>query len=155
MRNIQLTTGLIILLVYFLLSLAGWISMRTIFAGDKKKLKMVRWFYWSISLLQSLLFFLLFIYPSNTSSTTRYSLYFIYNSILIADIFSKIPLSLAGFASLFLYKTSRFRFILSFAGSILSAGIMLMFIWGLSAGPRSLLKSEVDRKSTRLNSSHT
>jgi uncharacterized protein len=143
MRNIQLTTGLIILLVYFLLSLAGWISMRTIFAGDKKKLKMVRWFYWSISLLQSLLFFLLFIYPSNTSSTTRYSLYFIYNSILIADIFSKIPLSLAGFVSLFLYKTSRFRFILSFAGSILSAGIMLMFIWGLSAGPRSLLKSEV------------
>jgi uncharacterized protein len=143
MRNIQLTTGLIILLVYFLVSLAGWISMRTIFAGDEKKLKMARWIYWSISILQSLLFFLLFIYPSNTTSTTRYSLYFIYNSILITDIFSKIPLSIAGFASLFLPKISRFRFMLSFSGTILSAGILLMFIWGFSAGPRTLLKSEV------------
>jgi uncharacterized protein len=143
MRNIQLSTGIIIILAYFLVSLAGWISLRTICAGDKQKLKLVSRLYWSATLFQSLCFFLLFIYPYSTSATTRYSLYFIYNSILITDIFSKIPMSFAGFASLFLYKTSRFRFVYTFAGTILSGGILLLFIWGFSVGPRTLLKSEV------------
>lgn len=142
MRNIPIYTGLIILFFYLVISFFGWIAIR----NTLSKSGYIFWnrLYWIASICQAVSFFLLFIYPFTTSTTTKYSLYFIYNSILITDIFSKIPLFLGGLAALISKRKSVFRFYFSFNGLILSLGVFLIFLWGFTIGARTLHKNHIE-----------
>jgi uncharacterized protein len=144
MRNIPLSTGLIILFFYLLISFFGWIAIRNLLSRNKSGHFFWSRLYWVASICQAVSFFLLFIYPFTTSSTTKYALYFIYNSILITDIFSRIPLFMSGLASLVFKRKSVFRFYFSFSGFILSLGLFLIFIWGFTFGPRTLHKNHIE-----------
>lgn len=149
MRNIHFDTAIIIILFYLLLVIAGWYALRTAF-GHHRKFTIINRTYWVLSIFQSLFFTVLFIYPFNTATTTRYGLYFIYNSVLIADIFSRIPLALAAFISLFLWRSSRFKYAVSFGGIIITTGLFITFLWGYSIGPRSLKSEHIELHFTNL-----
>jgi hypothetical protein len=142
MRNIPFSGGFIFLIVYFILSALAWYAIRT--ACNKKSLpgNPPRLFV-VFSIIQALAFFILFIFPFNTATNDRYSLYFVYNSILITDLFTRIPLALAGLFSLILFRAVRLKSIISISGTILSAALLLIFLWGFTFGPRSLKQQEV------------
>ena len=149
MRNIQFDTALIILVIYLLLSAAGWMVLKTTF-GHQRSFRIISRIYWILSLLQSLFFIILFIYPFNTATTTRYGLYFVYNSILIADIFSRVPLLFAAFTALFLKRNSRFKYAISMGGIMITSGLILTFVWGYTIGPRSLKAEYVELRFNNL-----
>lgn len=144
MRNIPLPTGLVILFFYLLIAFIGWIALRNILSSNKSEVFFWKRLYWIVSTLQAVSFFLLFVYPFTTSSTTKYSLYFIYNSILITDIFTKIPLFLSGFVSIFFRRKSVSRYYLSFSGLVLSSAVFLIFLFGFTFGARTLNKNHIE-----------
>ncbi len=135
MRNIPLGAALIFIAVYWFIHLLAWLSLRYIVRNEALRLQWVSKGFLVWGMLQTLAFVALFIYPLNTSDTTLYSLYFAYNSQLFADLFSKIPLALAGIKAL-LFK--RFRFSISMAGLMISLSVLLIFGWGFTVGPRTL-----------------
>lgn len=143
MRNISFPAGLIILIFYVLISLLVWIALKNLLLRHKCNFVFWKRLYWIVCILQAVSFFILFVYPFTTSSTTRYSLYFIYNSILITDIFSKIPLFIGGIISLLFTKKSVIRYYLSFGGFILSLSLLFIFFWGFSLGPRTLKENHI------------
>lgn len=143
MRNIQLTTGLIILGFYVLISFLSWVTLKELIKKNRYY-KTYRVFFWIFTTLQGLLFGILFIYPFNTSTSTRYSLYFFYNSILICDIISRFPLAVGSILFPFVNRTTENRFIISTGSFILSLSILLIFLWGLSLGPRTLSVKKID-----------
>jgi hypothetical protein len=117
MRNIPISTGLIVLTVYFIISAFAWYTLYIIFQkgkdpGNKRAGNVL--FLWS--LLQAHAFFTLFIFPFNSASTTRYGLYFFYNSILISDFVIKIPLALSGFFALLFVRFSNVRSVIAYLG---------------------------------------
>lgn len=147
MRNIPVASGLVILTVYLVLSLLAWYSVHTAF--QKENARVAKWpgrVTLILSILQSVAFCLLFIYPFNTASTTRYSLYFIYNSILLTDLFVKIPLALGGSLTLLCRGYERIRSVTAFMSLILASGTGLLMIWGFTIGPRMLYKNHITIK---------
>ncbi len=142
MRNIPFSSGLIFLMVYLMLSAAAWYALRTTFANKSLPVKPAPLFV-IFSIVQALSFFILFIFPYNTATNERYSLYFFYNSILITDLFTRLPLALAGLVSLVLSRSVRLKTTISHCGTIISAAVLLIFIWGFTFGSRSLKKQEL------------
>ncbi len=142
MRNISLITGIFFLVFYLLITLLGWINLRVVFR-HYRGLKNLSLAYFMVSLLIIAGFTILFIYPYRAHSATNYSLYFIFNSILILVLFSKIPVALAGLVSLPFFRI-RYRYHIAFAGSMLSLGIAFSMLWGFTLGPRILDKHHIE-----------
>lgn len=142
MRNISLITGIFFLAFYILITFLGWINLRVVFR-HYRGLRNLSLAYFLVSLIIILGFTILFIYPFRAHSATNYSLYFIFNSLLILVLFSKIPVALAGLVTLPFYKV-RFRYHIAFAGSMLSLGVALAMLWGFTLGPRILDKNHIE-----------
>ena len=139
MRNIPITSGLILLTIYLVLSALAWYAVYSAFqkdggSGSKWPGKSLL----LLSLFQSAAFFILFIYPYNAASTTRYSFYFLYNSILLTDYFVKIPLALGGTGALLFRNNLPVRSVIAFMSLFIASGTGLLMIWGFTAGPRML-----------------
>lgn len=143
MRNIPLTTGLIILGFYILISFLSWITLKNLIKYSRHY-KMYRTFFWIFTALQTLSFGMLFIYPFNTSTSTRYSFYFFYNSILICDIFSRFPLVAGSILFPFVSRNTEKHYIISVGSFVLSISVLLIFFWGFSFGPRTLSVKNID-----------
>ena len=67
--------------------------------------------------------------------------YFLFNGILMADFAAKIPLTLSTFLMFPLRKTPVAE-TLAFMGVILSTGLLLVFVWGITLGRNSLHVNE-------------
>ncbi len=135
MRNIPLATALLFIAFYWFIHLLAWLSLRFVVRNENSRLHWLANGFLGWGLLQTTGFVALFIYPFNTSDTTLYGLYFAYNSQLFADLFSKIPLAIAGIKAL-LFK--RHRFTIAMAGLMISLSMLLIFAWGFTIGPRTL-----------------
>jgi len=142
MRNISLITGIFFLAFYILITFLGWINLRVVFR-HYRGLKNLSLAYFLVSLIIIGGFTILFIYPFRAHSATNYSIYFIFNSILILVLFSKIPVALAGLVTLPFYK-GRFRYHIAFAGLMLSLGVALAMLWGFTLGPRIIDKNHIE-----------
>lgn len=148
MRNLPFFTAAIVILIYLTLSWLCWLSVRILIKKPYFHRLFTR-FYFAFTAGQSLTFIALFIYPFTAATATYYPLYFIYNSVLIADIFVKIPLSLAGVGVL-ITRSPQVRFALSFGSVIFSAGIALAFAWGFTLGARSLQQNHIELNFSQL-----
>jgi len=143
MRNIPLTTGLIIIAFYLLLVFLSWIVIKELIK-EKKYYNFYRTLFFSFSFLQSITFIFLFIYPFTTSSTTKYSLYFIYNSILICDLFSRIPMIPGSLLILIPFIKHRIGYSIATGSTILAVSVFTIFLWGFTIGPRTLSKNYIE-----------
>ncbi len=138
MRNISFITGIFFLGFYIIVTFFAWFNLRVAFR-HYRGLKYLSFAYFLISLIIIAGFIILFIYPYRAHTATNYNLYFIYNSILILVLFSKIPVAIAGIVMLPLYRI-RYRYHIAFMGLMLSLGVALAMLWGFTLGPRILDK---------------
>lgn len=143
MRNIVFSAGIMLLLFYLALTILGMLAIRFVGYGTHHKLRTFRKGFLLFSCIQIISFFTLFIYPFTTATAVHYNVYFLYNSILVTDIFSRLPLALGGLLSLLSPRSARIRPLFSMAGSILSLGLLFVFIWGFTIGNRALLEKHV------------
>lgn len=142
MRNLPFIAALVVILLYLSLSWLSWISLRRLI----HKPSYTTWFnrlFIAFTALQALTFTALFIYPFTAATATYYPVYFVYNSILITDIFMKIPMAIAA-TGIFIARRDSVRFVLSFGSLLISAGISLAFAWAFTLGPRTLQKNQIE-----------
>jgi uncharacterized protein len=136
MRDVPLLTGVIFILFYAFISVAGSIALRSLSPGSRPAIAVIR-FYWLCSFVMAFLFIILFIYPFTAKTATFYSIYFYYNSILTADVFTKLPIAISGSFALFM-QGKRMAYHIAFAGFMISLGVALSVIWGFTMGSRTL-----------------
>jgi len=148
MRNLPLLVAIYVILFYLVISWLSWISIR-ILTNKPSTSKIFNRLYLALTAFQLLSFTALFIFPFTAATATFYPAYFIYNSILITDIFVKIPLALSAFGVLIL-RSRRVKFALSIGSFLISAGIALAFVWAFTMGARSLQKHHIELHFTHL-----
>jgi predicted MPP superfamily phosphohydrolase len=144
MRNIPLISGLIFLIIYWTLSFLFSLSLRKVlFKSSFRYKKSIIQLYTVSIFLQSAIFFTLFVYPFSTSTSSNYSLYFIYNSILLTDFFAKFPAAIAG-AIQIAFSSIRMKTIIAYQGLIFSFSVLLIILWGFSFGSQSFHERNVE-----------
>lgn len=142
MRNLPLLVAVMVILIYLAISWLSWVTLHRL-VKNTIAFRLISCLYTGLTASQILAFTVLFIYPFSSATATFYPVYFIYNSILIAEFFVKIPLAMVA-PGILLFRNFRIRFALSFGSFLVSCGIALAFAWGFTIGPRSLQKSHVE-----------
>jgi predicted MPP superfamily phosphohydrolase len=105
-----------------------------IFGNARKLIK------WGISILFAVIvlaFVFLYIYPNQANSASNYPLYFYFNSILFADLFFKIPMSLSVLFY-FLFNTQKWRRAFLYSGLTISIATLIVFTYGTFFGKNEL-----------------
>jgi len=144
MRSIALEILMSLLLVYILLSLVVYKNISVLPAMEKRRWKIFRAAYAVYSLLVAVFFILLFVYPGNTREAGSYTLYFIFNVLLTADILFKIVLavfSLPYWVMRIFHKQVRDFLCVGF---ILASGIVLSVFFGAFIGRNQLRMVETE-----------
>ncbi len=143
MRGITDTAFFLLVLIYWMLTILAWISIRRCFKSlITLHNKTFTYLYFGLGIIQSIIFVVLFRYLPSSRAIHFYSLYFYFNGVFATDIFIKIPLTISTLFSLVSHNTLN-RYKISCMGIILSSGMLLTFFWGIIIGPGTLGKSEV------------
>lgn len=144
MRSIPFEILIGLLLVYILLSLAGYINISVSGAREKRRWKIFRAVYAVYSLLVAIFFILLFVYPGNTREAGTYTVYFIFNVLLMADILSKIVLAVCSlpYWGMRIFHIQIRGFL--YAGFILASGVVLSVFFGAFIGRNQLRVAETE-----------
>jgi predicted MPP superfamily phosphohydrolase len=143
MRSISELAGIIILLVYWMITLLSWWAINGCFRqmGTRAKITSTC-LYFFYSLILSILFFILYFIHPEQSGTHYYSFYSFFNALFVADLICKTPFTMAALAFIFL-PSLRTRMVLIRMGFILSTALSLVFLYGFLQGAKSFEKQEV------------
>lgn len=142
MRSISGETQWMVLLLYWFFSLMAWYSIRLLLRKSKNRtVRRSTFLYWGVAILQSFLFLFFYAFPPLSVEGRMFMAYFLFNGILMADFAAKIPLTMSTFLMFPLRKTPVAE-TLAFMGVILSTGLLLVFVWGITLGRNSLHVNE-------------
>lgn len=145
MRSISFLILAGILFFLLLLSWLGYNAIKKLSTSSSKTLKRgIKYCYWIYSIYVVVHFTYLFIYPQTAASSVSYKAYFFFNIILVADIFSKIILSISYIIySIFQSKNHDRRPIL-WIGAILTSGIVITSLYGSLIGNKHIQVRRLD-----------
>lgn len=144
-------SGLVI--IYFILSIIGFLNISITLKKHKRNSKILRIIYCAYSFIIIFLFVYLFVYPGNAADSTNYVIYFIFNVILVADIFSKFTITIFTIPYFILKLFGKTRTVFLYAGFIISIGVIISVIYGAFIGRKQLRVTEIEIEFTGLSSS--
>lgn len=134
MRSFSIIYLIIFLAFYALITLGANNVVSIILKKHSEKIK---WFFTISTVLIVLVFVFLYIYPNKANSASNYPLYFYFNSLLFADLFFKIPMSLS-ILFYFLFFTLKERKAFLYSGFTISIAILIVFVYGTFFGKNEL-----------------
>ncbi len=141
MRSFLMIFWIFFILFYVLITL-GTLQVLIHLIKTKFKIRISRIFILlSIALISTLL--LLYIWPGDIRNTKNYSLYYIFNGILLLDFIFKTPLSLFFVIGRLLFKNKKRR-IVYWIGLIISMSLSLVLFYGIVFGRNSLSIQKVE-----------
>jgi len=130
-----MTFWIFFILFYVLITLG---TLRVLVDLIKSKFKIrisITFILWSVSLIVALL--LLYIWPGDIRSTKNYSLYYIFNGVLLLDIIFKTPSFLFYVIGKLLFRNNN-RQIVYLIGLIVSTSLSLVLFYGIVFGRNNL-----------------
>ncbi len=143
MRSFQAMFLIIFILFYTLISLGAVRNIIQLVIPKHKKI--LRGIILIFGLILIPAFFFLYIWPGDIRESKMYSLYYIFNGILILDFISKIPLSLFYLFSL-LFSKGQQRNVVNWMGVVLSLCIASTIAYGSVFGKNELATKRIDLK---------
>ncbi|NQU84548.1 MAG: metallophosphoesterase, partial [Mariniphaga sp.] len=150
MRSIPIIAIGVTIIIYFILSLIGYINISIVFKKKSGSNKILRIIYCIYSFLVLFVFIYLFVYPGNAAESTDYRSFLIFNVILVADIFSKFTLTVFSIPYFVLKIFHKTRKIFLYAGMIVACGIIVSVIYGAVIGRKHLQVKSVEIEYTNL-----
>ncbi|MCG6187776.1 metallophosphoesterase [Maribellus maritimus] len=129
MRSFQLLYILLFAGFYILVCLGAYFNLGNLLRNKSFKIG-----YWVYVIMFIFFFVFLYIYPNQPGEADNYFTYFYFNAFLFIDLTLKIVLSLFYVLS----KLFRSGKVVPFAGLIISIGLGLTMLWGLSAGKNKI-----------------
>lgn len=147
MRSFQILFWLVFLVIYTLITF-GAVENIVLLANSKLK-HIIR----TLSLLFAFALILamisLYIWPGDIRTSKNYSLYYIFNGVLLLDFVFKIPLSFF-YVSRILFHRKQNRSIISWIGLIISACVSLSMLYGIAFGKDELIVQHIELKFPKL-----
>ena len=143
MKTLSAEIVMILLSAYWLLTAGAWkalrplLPLRGLFARSR-----VAWCTFAAATAVSLSMVIMYLFHPQFSGSLRYLSYFWLNGLVMADLSVKLPLV----AALFLFpfaREGRHRLVISSMGALLSAGVALLFLYGVITGPGKAVTREV------------
>jgi len=141
MRSFQLLFWIVFIFIYTLISLGALGNVLRI-TGYKQKTKIRNIFIIS-SFTIVMAMILLYVWPGDVRTSNNYSLYFIFNGILIIDFFIKTPLSIFYILGKS-FRNKYKRSIISWIGLIISICIFIILLQGTFFGRNRLSVQRVE-----------
>ena len=135
MRSFQMIFWIFLILFYVLITL-GTLQVFVNLANSKFKAKIrISFVLSALTIIITLL--LLYIWPGDIRTTKNYSLYYIFNGVLLLDFIFKIPISFFFIIGKLLFRNSK-RKIIYWTGLIISSSLSLAMFYGIVFGRNNL-----------------
>jgi uncharacterized protein len=151
MRNLPLIFIGSFILEYIITGILGFFVVKKVVSNYNKRLcRIICIFYWVYSFLISFTLFFLYFYPFKTTESTNYSLYLLFNIVLIADFLIKNMLAFIQILYfIFLLFKIRIDWLL-YAGLIISLGISVSTAFSGIVGKTQLCLNKFEVEFTKL-----
>lgn len=130
---------------YAVITLGAFANIKRILRLKYKKRFKYRFLFFGVVIWISVV--LLYVWPGNVRNANNYSLYFIFNGILLVDIIFKLPLFLSFLISFIFGKNNKSVF--GWIGVTLSSCFAILFIFGILIG-----KNKTDLKQINIEFGH-
>ncbi len=141
MRSFQMLFWVVFLILYTLITL-GAIENIVLLANSRLKHKIrILSLLFAIAIILTMIS--LYIWPGNIRTSENYSLYYIFNGILLLDFVFKIPLSFFYFFRILFHKKPNHS-IINWIGLIISACVSLSILYGIAFGKNDLTVQHIE-----------
>ena len=143
MRSFQMLFWVVFLVIYTLITIGAVENIiQLVIFRLKSKIRIISYLLF-VALIFALV--LLYIWPGDVRTSDNYSMYYIFNGILLIDFFIKIPLSFFYILGL-LFSNKYKRSIINWIGLIISGSIFMIMLYGNIFGRNDLAVQKIELK---------